>query len=241
MGAEVINTALTKLTTRCSGTRSGGRSGTQQRPFRTTLRNGPALLRTAFRTTLRNMVMDDVVWLSYADLAARLGIGHESARQKVKRARWARRKDNTGTVMIGVPVEVVQAHDERKIVPERTPDYDPECGDNDPEHNPDPAPDHVTAILISHINRLERELEILRGERDTAKAAEQALAVQLAGLQAVLDAERKLHIGALGQVAEEKARVEEWKAVADRFATQAEKLAEAAEVRRGWWPWRRAS
>ncbi len=34
-------------------------------------------------------------------------------------------------------------------------------------------------------------------------------------------------------------KVEEWKAVADRFATQAEKLAEAAEARRGWWPWRR--
>jgi hypothetical protein len=187
------------------------------------------------------MVMDDVVWLSYADLAARLGIGHESARQKVKRARWARRKDNTGTVMIGVPVEVVQAHDERRTAPERTPDCDPERGDNDPEHNPAPAPDHVTAVLVSHINRLERELEILRGERDTAKAAEQALAVQLAGLQAVLDAERKLHTGALGQVAEEKARVEEWKAVADRFAMQAEKLAEAADGRRGWWPWRRAS
>jgi hypothetical protein len=185
--------------------------------------------------------MDDVVWLSYADLAARLGIGHESARQKVKRARWARRKDNTGTVMIGVPVEILQAHDERKTAPERTPDYDPERGDNDPEHNADPAPDHVTAVLVSHINRLERELEILRGERDTAKAAEQALAVQLAGLQVVLDAERKLHTGALGQVAEEKARVEEWKAVADRFAIQAEKLAEAAQVRRSWWPFRRSA
>jgi hypothetical protein len=187
------------------------------------------------------MGMDDVVWLSYADLAARLGIGHESARQKVKRARWARRKDNTGTVMIAVPVEMLQAHDERKIAPERTPDHDPERGDNDLEHNPGPTPDHMAGVLVSHINRLERELEILRGERDTAKAAEQALAVQLAGLHAVLDAERKLHTGALGQVAEEKARVEEWKAVADRFAIQAEKLTEAAQVRRGWWPWRRAS
>ena len=81
----------------------------------------------------------------------------------------------------------------------------------------------------------------MRGERDTAKAAEQALAVQLAGLQAVLDAERKLHTGALGQVAEEKARVEEWKAVADRFATQAEKLAAASDARRSWWPWRRSA
>ena len=106
---------------------------------------------------------------------------------------------------------------------------DPKRGDNDPEHNPGPAPDRATVVLVSHINRLEQELGILRGERDTAKAAEQALAVQLAGLQVVLDAERKLHTSALSQVAEEKARVEEWKAVADRFAIQAEKL--AAKIR----------
>jgi hypothetical protein len=63
--------------------------------------------------------------------------------------------------------------------------------------------------------------------------------VQIAGLQAVLDAEKKLHAGTLDRVAEEKARIEEWKAVADRFASQAERLTEAAESRRGWWPWKR--
>jgi hypothetical protein len=63
--------------------------------------------------------------------------------------------------------------------------------------------------------------------------------VQIAGLQAVLDAEKKLHAGALDRVAEEKLRIEEWKAVADRFASQAERLVEAAEARRGWWPWKR--
>jgi hypothetical protein len=196
---------------------------------------GPDLLRMTFRITLRNMPMDDVVWLSYADLAARLGIGHESARQKVKRARWARRKDNTGSVMIGVPVEVVQAHDERKAVPEHAPERDLERADNDPEHDLDPAPDHVTAVLVSHINRIERELETLRRERDTAKTAEQALAMQIAGLQAVLDTERRLHVSTLDRVADEKAQIEEWKAVADRFALQAEALAS-----RRWWSWRRA-
>ena len=34
-------------------------------------------------------------------------------------------------------------------------------------------------------------------------------------------------------------RVEERCVVADRFASQAEKLAEAAEARPGWWSWRR--
>ncbi len=203
--------------------------------------------------------MDDVVWLSYADLAARLGIGHESARQKVKRARWARRKDNTGTVMIGVPVEVLQAHEARKGAPDRAPDDDPELNDDDPDH----APEQVAAVLVSHINRLERELEALREERDTAKMAEQTLALQLAGLRAALDAERALLAGERERSAEEqrraeerladercradertaaeRQRVEEWKAIADRFASQAEALTRAAESRRGWWPFRRSA
>jgi hypothetical protein len=63
--------------------------------------------------------------------------------------------------------------------------------------------------------------------------------VQIAGLQAVLNAEKKLHAGALDRVAEEKLRIEEWKAVANRFASQAERLTEAAEARRGWWLWRK--
>ncbi len=185
--------------------------------------------------------MDDVVWLSYADLAARLGIGHESARQKVKRGRWARRKDNTGTVMIGVPVDVLQAHDERKRTPEQDPDHDPGQGNDDPEQDLDRAPDHVAAVLTSHINRLERELEAICKERDAARDglrdAEKANALieaQVAALNATLAARDEL-------LAAERARVEEWKAVADRFATQAEKLTQAAETRRSWWPWRRSA
>jgi hypothetical protein len=36
----------------------------------------------------------------------------------------------------------------------------------------------------------------------------------------------------------ERQRVEEWKAVADRWAVQAERL---SEQRRSWWPWRRSA
>jgi hypothetical protein len=39
-----------------------------------------------------------------------------------------------------------------------------------------------------------------------------------------------------GQIDESRQRADEWKAVADRFASQAELLA----VRRSWWPWRRS-
>jgi hypothetical protein len=185
--------------------------------------------------------MDDVVWLSYADLAARLGIGHESARQKVKRGRWVRRKDNTGTVMIGVPAEILQAHDERKRAPEHDPEHDPDHASDDPEQDLGRVPDHVALALASHISRLERELEAICKERDGARSslrdAEKANALieaQVAGLNATLAARDEL-------LTAERARVEEWKAVADRFASQAERLTAAAEARRGWWPFRRSA
>jgi hypothetical protein len=46
-------------------------------------------------------------------------------------------------------------------------------------------------------------------------------------LEALLDAERQ--------------RVEEWKAVADRFASQVEQLTAAVATRRSWWPWKRSA
>jgi hypothetical protein len=203
--------------------------------LRKALRSGLPSLRIMLRNRLWNrsgVLMDDVVWLSYADLAGRLGIGHESARQKVKRARWARRKDNTGTVVIGVPVEVLEAH---KPDREPAPDQAPEHKDDDPDHDLERAPEPVT-ILASHIERLERELAAMREERDAAKVAEQVLALRLAALQAALDVERAMlaiereravdeRRWADERLADERARVDEWKAVADRFALQAETLA----------------
>src|SRR3954469_16647919 len=123
-------------------------------------------------------------------------------------------------------------------------------------HSGDVAPD-VAAILSGHIRRLEAEIEALReerntvkSERDAAQAAERTLALQLAALQAALDAERALlsverervadeRRRAEEYVAVERLRVEEWKAVADRFASQVEKM--AAPERRSWWPWRRSA
>jgi hypothetical protein len=39
-------------------------------------------------------------------------------------------------------------------------------------------------------------------------------------------------------LAAERARVEEWQAVSDRFAAQTEQML-AAQARRSWWPWKR--
>jgi len=127
-----------------------------------------------------------------------------------------------------------------------------------PLHMGDVVPD-VGSILSGQIRRLEAELEALReerdavrSERDAAQAAERTLTLQLAALQAALDTERVLLSVERERVADERRRaeecvaverqrVEEWKAVADRFAIQAEKLAAAVDARRSWWPWRRSA
>ena len=178
--------------------------------------------------------MLDVIWMDYDTLAERLGIERESARQRAKRGQWARRKDNTGKMQVGVPAEVLEAPPER--LSERP---------SDRVHEPDANAD-VNAVLTRHIERLEQALqaaqeksEALERERDGARAelrttekARDALSAQVDALNTVLTLERE-------RTAAEQARVEEWKAVADRFASQAERLTEAAEARRAWWPWKR--
>lgn len=179
---------------------------------------------------------DEVIWLTYDVLAERLGIERESARQRARRGMWARRKDNTGRLTVAVPIEVLETQPEP--LPVARSDALPDEGDADHValHDAD-----TNRYLKRYIERIEHALEetkerlaVIENERDAARAAEQVLAVQIAGLQAVLDAERKLHAGALDRVAEEKARVEEWKAVADRFAGQAEALAARPGGLFGW-------
>jgi hypothetical protein len=170
---------------------------------------------------------DEVIWLTYDALAERLGIERESARQRARRGMWARRKDNAGRLTVAVPVELLGTPPEPLPVARS----DALRAEGDADHVALHGTD-TNRYLNRYIETVEQALEETKGrlaaveqERDVAKAAEQALAVQIAGLQAVVDAERKLHAGALDRVAEEKARVDEWKAVADRFALQAEALA----------------
>jgi hypothetical protein len=162
--------------------------------------------------------MSDVKWMTYAELAEALGIGSDSTRNLVRRKRWPRRPGNDGLARIGVPMEHLSKHSK------------PEGGINPPSDEPisppagapiePPTDGGIIQVLNRHIERLEREVEILKGERD----AERARAVQVDSLKAALDIERQ--------------RVDEWKAVADRWAMQTERL---SERRRGWWPWRRSA
>jgi chromosome segregation ATPase len=177
--------------------------------------------------------MLDVIWMDYDTLAERLGIERESARQRAKRGQWARRKDNTGKMQVGVPAEVLEAPPER--LSERPADRDQER-----VHEPDATVD-TNAVLTRHIERLELALEAaqdkaeaLERERDdtrselrAAEKARDAIAAQVEALNTVLAVERE-------RTAADRARVEEWKAVADRFAGQAEALAARPGGLFGW-------
>jgi hypothetical protein len=169
--------------------------------------------------------------MTYDELATFLGRTPEAARQLVKRKRWRRVTGNDGKARITVPFEAVEELEASRAGDPAT--TAPAAARATPDRPPADRPD-VIAVLTGHISRLERELETARQrtealekDRDAAltrSADRDLIAVQLDALRAVLDAE--------------KARTEEWKAVADRFASQAERLT-AAEARRGWWPWRR--
>src|SRR5829696_6438315 len=99
----------------------------------------------------------DLVWLTYDELADRLGIERESARQQVKRRRWARRPGNDGKVRVGVPEEVLGARSEPGTERATNPAHAP-------GHDPAQIP-AVMAVLSRHIERLEAEIEALKQER----------------------------------------------------------------------------
>lgn len=117
------------------------------------------------------------VWLTYDELAERLGIERESARQHVKRKHWARQRGNDGKVRIGVPEEVLNARSE--------PDTE---GGTEPVQAPVQLPVQdpgVTAVLTRHIERLETQLEeALRraGDRDEVAKQRDLLIAQIEAL-----------------------------------------------------------
>lgn len=132
----------------------------------------------------------DTVWLTYDELADRLGIERESARQQVKRKHWPRRKGNDGKVRIGVPEEVLSTRSEPATV----------AGTNSvPEPAPPPIqePD-VSQVLNRHIERLEEMLQDalaraedrdeLASQRDAARSACDLATVQVEALRAALAA-----------------------------------------------------
>ena len=73
--------------------------------------------------------MSDVKWMTYAELAAALGIGGDSARNLARRKRWSRKPGNDGLARIGVPAEHLE---HRKLEPVSP----PTDGPTDPPASP---------------------------------------------------------------------------------------------------------
>lgn len=140
---------------------------------------------------------DDVAWMSYQELADRLGIGIDSAKNLVRRKRWSRQAGNDGLARVGVPMEHLAEHDRGARPPVDPPTEPPTCPPLDP------AIGGALTALERHVERLERELAAAVADRD----AERARAAQVEALRAVLDVERQ-------RVADAQADADRWRQVA---------------------------
>jgi hypothetical protein len=133
----------------------------------------------------------EVQWLTYDELAERLGIGRESARTLVKRKRWARQTGNDGRARIGLPVEELEARSESAVRAEQEQDQPGEqAGDRSPDRASEHSPE-VMAVLTRHIERLEAQLEEAlkrAGERDELLTQRDVLTTQVDALRAALAA-----------------------------------------------------
>jgi len=130
----------------------------------------------------------DGQWLTYRELANRLGVGVEAARRRAQRACWSRQHGNDGKTRVHLP-------DDYEI--ERRPDG---AGAVLPLH-PDGAPDAISpdretiaaleghvATLKADVDRLEAQLRI---EADRLAATEARAEKQATDFGADLAAERE--------------------------------------------------
>ena len=168
--------------------------------------------------------------MTYAEMEVALRRTPEAVRQLVKRKRWRRIVGNDRKARIAVPVDFLEAN-----VPDDTPPSVPDDADTTPRTTPlsslvadpgagqEPAgPTGDARMLIDMLQARVAELDSdLRQARATISDLS-AKAGHVEALEALLESERQ--------------RVEEWKAVADRWAIQAERL---SEQRLGWWPFSR--
>jgi hypothetical protein len=152
--------------------------------------------------------MTDVEWLSLDEAAARLKISRESARRTALRKRWGKRPGNDGRVRIGVPVE--RLHRSDTVGQDVGPDVGRAIGSSAGAAGQDVGQAETAALEVT-----------LQPTEPTGDA--RALIALLQGRVAELDTEAKAGRAALARVSvlealleAERARVEEWKAVADR-------------------------
>jgi hypothetical protein len=166
--------------------------------------------------------MTDTRWMSYDELAVALAITPDSARRLAFRRKWPRKAGNDGKARVGVPAERIPDQPP-VVIPDISPDTVP---DGPPDASPDITP--VIRALSQHIERLEKELETVKAERETERARAAGLALTAAegeALKAILDSERR--------------RLEEVRLERDGWRSQAERLTLALPAPVSWWPFRK--
>lgn len=163
----------------------------------------------------------ETLHLTYAEIAERLGIEREAARQLVKRKRWPKWKGNDGQLKVSVPEESLSNRTSTGLRPDDETGADPV--DNRMETG-------VLPVLNRHIERLEAQLEEAlkrAGDRDEIAKQRDMLTAQFESLN---DSTR-IQVDALraALTAAERDR-DRWHEVATAKPEQA-----APSERRSWW------
>jgi hypothetical protein len=116
----------------------------------------------------------DAQWLTYRELAVRLGVSLEAARRRALRAKWSRQPGNDGAMRVRVPDDYV-----RPLHPDGAPDAKPAVPDNS---------DLVDALkahnetLKGDVQKLEAQLTEANARADKAISALGKLADEIAKL-----------------------------------------------------------
>ncbi len=170
----------------------------------------------------------ETLHLTYAEIAERLGIEREAARQLVKRKRWPKWKGNDGQLKVSVPEEALSNRTSTGLRPDDETGADPV--DNRMETG-------VLPVLNRHIERLEAQLEEAlkrAGDRDEIAKQRDEVAKQRDMLTAQIESlndSTKIQVDALraALAAAERDR-DRWHEVATAKPEQA-----APTERRSWW------
>lgn len=123
--------------------------------------------------------MSDMIRLSYAELAARLGVSKEAAKSRARRAGWPRVVDNTGVARFNVPKDIFDTPEQHHAdtVADDTPDTQP-------------APQTDTGATLAAIGVLRDALERSEAVRSEAEQQCRDLSEQVGRLKAERDAAR---------------------------------------------------
>jgi hypothetical protein len=170
----------------------------------------------------------DGVWLTYRELAERLGCSGEGARRRAQRGRWTRQRGNDGLARVMVPNDALDAPR-----PVRTPFAQ---GDGR-EDERGAAHSATIAALEAHVETLKAQLAgaDARANEESARTAQGIAALKDHNATLKADVERlEIQLAAASaDLAAERERAD--KAIA-AFASLAERLDALAAARtRPWW------